>query len=183
MGRPLTREHCRRDWKLRVKPVYKFPLCVWECECTCIQYSFTGSSRCSFVSPQWVLPSACLSCVWCEWGRKRHLSPSAKRRAWEHCESLCFPVQFIRASVCVTSSACVSVGASVHSDAHAYDRGKKRSCQVRLCHWPHKAAGGHASSRLSATSAIKKRKKKPCFWRLSGQSQIWVWKKGSAGNR
>lgn len=94
--------------------------------------------------------------VW-EW--KRGLSLSAKRRACEHCKPLSFPVQPIRASACVPSGVCacasVCVGVIVHSNVHVYDRGKERSCQVRLCHWPHKATEGHGSSQLSVHECCK----------------------------
>ena len=72
--------------------------CKCACECACIQYGFTGSAACSFMSPHRGLPSACMCVYLCgcvsESEREVYLL-SAKRRACERCEplssSLCGP--------------------------------------------------------------------------------------------
>lgn len=128
------------------------------CECACIQYGFTGSAACSFMSPHQGLPSACM-CVYlcgCVWESEREVYLlSAKRRACERCEplssSLCDP--FVWASACQAARECVCV----HSGAHVYDWGRERSCQVRLCQWPHKATEGHWSSQFLCRECRKKK--------------------------
>lgn len=89
-------------------------------------------------------PSACMCVYLCgcvrEW--KRGLSLCVKRRACEHCRPPRCSLQPIRVSVCVPSSMSVWVCVCVHSGVHVSDWGKKRSCQVRLWQWPHKATKG-----------------------------------------
>lgn len=59
--------------------------------------------------------------------------------------------RFMWATACQAVCVCVCV----HSGVHVYDWGRERSCQVRLCQWPHKATEGHGSSALAAMSAVK----------------------------